>query len=67
MQKWEYKVVTDDGIKWYEDGRVIVQSDSLFTYLNKLGDVGWELVAITPYMGDGSNPTRSFVFKRPKP
>jgi hypothetical protein len=49
MTRWEYRVVTKDEL-------IDLGKKDLTTGLNKLGDEGWELVAV-----DGS-----YVFKRPK-
>lgn len=49
MQKWEYKIVND---KWQGEDD-----------LNKLGDDGWELVAIIYSVGW---PSAMYYFKRLK-
>jgi len=60
--KWEYKVLTPTAIEELggKDGGALAAG------LNKLGDEGWELVAIEP--GHVPPPVKlpRYVFKRPK-
>jgi hypothetical protein len=68
MQRWEYLALTrkrNKGIinisSWKED--VVPQ-------LPKLGEDGWELVAVSPHAGiigaSGTTTEELWVFKRPK-
>jgi hypothetical protein len=52
-QKWEYKSV--------DKGWVTVSEDKL----NKLGNEGWELVAIETQQTSGQTTQVRYVFKRP--
>ena len=70
MQKWEYIEVTDpmreDGksVHIYRNGTEALPESmaaSLYDYLNKLGDEGWELVNFAFY----PNRTAFYYFKRP--
>jgi hypothetical protein len=51
MQKWEYLV------------QQFKSPSELFTLLNKLGDEGWELVAL---LAEGAATDSQIVAKRPK-
>lgn len=70
MQKWEYIEVTapmrDDGkaVHIYRNGTEAVpeaMASSLYDYLNKLGNEGWELVNFAFY----PNRTAFYYLKRP--
>ena len=70
MQKWEYIEITapmrDDGkaVRLYRNGTEAVPealASSLYDYLNKLGNEGWELVNFAFY----PNRTAFYYFKRP--
>jgi hypothetical protein len=50
MKKWEYKTTGLDG-------------SSISAQLNRLGNDGWELVAVTPVI----NAQSVLIFKRPVP
>jgi hypothetical protein len=83
MQKWEYLtirvnanfIVTEiDKVptaKWeggFFSGKKLGQEPVLIEYLNDVGELGWELVAINPIAG-GANYVISgyqYTFKRPK-
>lgn len=52
MRKWEYKVF-----------ELTVDPEQLNNELNRLGDVGWELIESQPL----SSSTRLYIFKRPAP
>jgi hypothetical protein len=68
MQKWEYRAITTKGKR--------VQSLTTLTYewpvpdLSKMGEEGWELVAVVPIAGfDKGNILTNeltYFFKRPK-
>jgi len=68
MTKWEYKV-----LKAQVTGKNITSSE-LEDYINRMGQVGWELVSVTPYHTVVTQwmPKQvwksnlcTFVFKRP--
>lgn len=70
MQKWEYIEVTapmrEDGkaVHIYRNATEAVPesiASSLYDYLNKLGNEGWELVNFAFY----PNKTAFYYFKRP--
>jgi len=70
MQKWEYIEVTapmrEDGkaVHIYRNGTEALpetMASSLYDYLNKLGNEGWELVNFAFY----PNRTAFYYFKRP--
>jgi hypothetical protein len=70
MQKWEYIEVTapmrEDGkaVHNYSNGTEALpetMASSLYDYLNKLGNEGWELVNFAFY----PNRTAFYYFKRP--
>lgn len=52
MRKWEYKVV-----------ELPADQEQLSAELDRLGDVGWELVESQPLAKD----TRRYILKRPAP
>ena len=71
MQKWEYKVIhvllkrigeSKSGDGYLPGDSHPIEYDA--TYLNELGEEGWELVVrnVTDY----SKPSPVLVFKRPK-
>ena len=68
MQKWEYLVLTTGKIggkqtlTWINDNQVNEQKIGFYSYLNKLGDDDWEVVAAHGEM----NSYAYFVLKRPK-
>ena len=71
MQKWEYIEVTapmrEDGksVHIYRNGTEALpetMASSLYDYLNKLGNEGWELINFAFY----PNRTAFYYFKRPK-
>jgi hypothetical protein len=78
MQKWEYFTIFSTRV-W--QGRLVPQIslhaepwNNAITedYLSKLGEEGWELVAIVPSSGyagtaAGFTSEETWVFKRPKP
>lgn len=60
MQKWEYLKAKKVGVKVLALNNVEQKYDGeLPMLLNRLGEEGWELVAVTD--------DNSFYFKRPKP
>ena len=70
MQKWEYIEVTapmrEDGksVHIYRNGSEALpetMASSLYDYLNKLGNEGWELAAVL----DADGFADSYIFKRP--
>lgn len=70
MQKWEYIEVTapmrEDGksVRVYRNGTEAIpesMASSLYDYLNKLGNEGWELINFAFY----PNRTAFYYFKRP--
>ena len=66
MEKWEYKIITQD-LKGWAVKKIDPKTEQ---DLNELGDKGWELVSFTPLAGRTSNAwgasTGAFVsvFKR---
>ena len=68
MQRWEYLVLTTGKIggkqilTWINDNGVNKQKIEFYSYLNKLGNDGWEVVAANGEMNSYAN----FVLKRPK-
>ena len=72
MQKWEYLVIRGE----YSNGRFrphfVNEQEltdwrkiSLVSFLNQLGDEGWELVGSLGFLTGG--PQNKLLFKRPKP
>jgi hypothetical protein len=59
--RWEYKVLSPSALEQLGRGE-----NALASGLEKLGDEGWELVAIEPGTGTPALPGR-YLFKRPRP
>ena len=56
MKKWEYTIHTDRTFKVRHDGADIKQS------LNRMGEVGWELISVIKEESNEGNKT--YYFKR---
>ena len=73
MPHWEYLFVSaeqsDDYRVRYINGKEMPEwerGDDIYTFANKMGDEGWELVS-APYTSSGLNWAISrLIFKRPK-
>lgn len=73
VPKWEYLFLTASWTegwhaRWVNDTEIDdwAAGPSLFSYVNSLGDEGWELVSTPEWVGAPDSQARRFVFKRPK-
>jgi len=56
---WEHLVLE-------REGNIVSTDRELAGKINKLGDEGWEMVAVSPVQQDGTTKRMQFYFKRPK-
>ena len=74
MQRWEYLFVSaeqsDEYRVRYINGKELPaweRGDDIYTFANKMGDEGWELVS-APYTSSGIDwATSRLIFRRPRP
>jgi len=68
MQKWEYLVLVRKVTKWdFEWHDKKYKNMGAEEVLNELGQMGWELITMTPWKwgGDASDLSIHYILKRP--
>lgn len=56
MEQWEYEILSVNWDQanqtWQISGAMEFATSTLVEAFNRMGEVGWEMVSLTPYAGD---------------